>query len=160
MKGKILNVRGETKKKIMENKEIATLKDGLSKAFAEMGGKPKMLYTDAEAALASNELQEWLRRENIVHNITLRHAPLAERMIGHIKNQIVSYISEKDMDLNEEDRTTKWWEVVPPVVKKYNREHRSRSTKLTPTEAAKPENQVEVKTNLESIRKADNPQPD
>jgi hypothetical protein len=143
----------------MENKEIATLKDGLSKAFAEMGGKPKMLYTDAEAALASNELQEWLRRENIVHNITLRHAPLAERMIGHIKNQIVTYISEKDMDLNEEDRTTKWWEVVPVVVKKYNREHRSRSTKLTPNEAAKPENQVEVKTNLESIRKTDNPQP-
>jgi hypothetical protein len=143
----------------MENKEIATLKDGLSKAFAEMGGKPKMLYTDAEAALASNELQEWLRRENIVHNITLRHAPLAERMIGHIKNQIVRYISEKDMDLNEEDRTTKWWEAVPAVVKKNNREHRSSSTKLTPNKAAKPENQVEVKTNLESIRKTDNPQP-
>ena len=143
----------------MENKEIATLRDGLSKAFAELGGKPKMLYTDAEAALVSNELQEWLRREDIVHNITLRHAPLAERMIGHIKNQIVSYVSEKDMDLNVEDRATKWWDVVPAVVKKYNSKHKSRSTLMTPDNAAKPENQVEVKTNLESIRKTDNPQP-
>jgi hypothetical protein len=143
----------------LENKEIAALKDGLTKAFAELGGKPKMLYTDAEAALASNETQEWLRREDIVHNITLRHAPLAERMIGHIKNQIVSYVSEKDMDLNVEDRATKWWDVVPAVVKKYNSKHKSRSTLMTPDKAAKPENQVEVKTNLESIRKTDNPQP-
>jgi hypothetical protein len=118
-----------------------------------------MLYTDAEAALVSNEIQEWLRREDIVHNITLRPAPLAERMIGHIKNQIVSYVSEKDMDLNVEDRATKWWEVVPAVVKKYNSKHKSRSTLMTPDKAAKPENQVEVKTNLESIRKTDNPQP-
>ena len=30
---------------------------------------------------------------------------------------------------------------------------------MTPDKAAKPENQTEVKTNLESIRKMDNPQP-
>ena len=30
---------------------------------------------------------------------------------------------------------------------------------MTPNEAAKPENQQEVKTNLESIRKSDRPQP-
>jgi len=68
-------------------------------------------------------------------------------------------MSEKDMYLNEEDRTTKWWEVVPAVVKKYNQEHQSRSAMMTPEKAAKPENQTEVKTNLESIRKMDNPQP-
>ncbi len=45
------------------------------------------------------------------------------------------------------------------VVKEYNSENVSRSTKMTPNEAAKPGNQQEVKTNVESIRKSDNPQP-
>ena len=44
------------------------------------------------------------------------------------------------------------------VVKEYNSENVSRSTKMTPNEAAKASNQREVKTNLESIRKSDNPQ--
>ena len=34
-----------------------------------------MLYTDAEMALTSNEIQKWLAKERIAHNITLRHAP-------------------------------------------------------------------------------------
>ncbi len=58
-----------------------------------MGGKPQMLYTDAEPGLTSNETQSWLmRQKNVAHNITLRHAPLAERMIGHIKTQIIHAI--------------------------------------------------------------------
>ena len=51
-----------------------------------------MLYSDAEPGLTSNMTQEWLREQNIAHNITLRHAPVAERMIGHIKNQIIHAI--------------------------------------------------------------------
>ena len=45
------------------------------------------------------------------------------------------------------------------MVKKYNSKHKSRSTGMTPDKAGKPENQVDVKSNLESIRKMDNPQP-
>ena len=88
--------------------------------------------------------------KNIAHNITLRHAPVAERMIGHIKNQIFQAIRGTDK---------KWWEVVDAVVKDYNKNHKSRSTLMTPNEAADPDNQKEVKTQLESIRKSDNPQP-
>ncbi len=44
-----------------------------------------MIYTDAEQGLTSNKTQAWLKRQkNGAHNITLRHAPVAERMIGHI----------------------------------------------------------------------------
>ena len=45
------------------------------------------------------------------------------------------------------------------VVDQYNREHVSRSTQMTPNNAHKPENKSEVKTNLEAIRKSNNPQP-
>ena len=44
------------------------------------------------------------------------------------------------------------------MVKDYNENHVSRSTQMTPKEAEKKENQAEVKEQLESIRKTDNPQ--
>ena len=42
-----------------------------------MGGKPDMLYSDAEPGLTSNQTQAWLKRQkNVAPNITLRHAPV------------------------------------------------------------------------------------
>ena len=107
-----------------------------------------MLYTDAEAALTSKEIQDWLAKERIAHNITLRHAPLAKRMIGYIKNQIIRHLSPGE----------KWWQVEDEVERKYNTEHVSRSTKMTPMEASEDKNRVQVKTKLEAIRRTDNPQ--
>ena len=101
--------------------------------------------------MTSNQTQSWLKRQkNIAHNITLRHAPVAERMIGYIKNQIIHAMRGTDK---------KWWEVVDAVVKDYNENHVSRNTLMTPNDAGKKENQTEVKTQLESIKKTDNPQP-
>ena len=50
-------------------------------------------------------------------------------------------------------------EVVDGVVKEYNDNHISRNTLMTPNDARKKENQTEVKTQLESIKKTENPQP-
>ena len=108
-----------------------------------------MIFSDAEPALTSAEMQKWFSTERIAHTITLKHAPLAERMIGYIKTQIVRSMKPGD----------KWWQVVPEVVERYNKEHVSRSTKMTPMEASQEKNQQQVKTNLESIRKMDNNQP-
>ena len=133
----------------IEGKTAGDLDKALKQAFEKMRGKPEMLYSDAEPGLTSNMTQKWLREQNIAHNVTLRHAPVAERMIGHIKNQIIKEIRGNNK---------KWWEVVDKVVKDYNENHVSRSTKMTPKEAAKKENEAEVKEQLESIRKTDNPQ--
>ena len=52
-----------------------------------------MLYSDAEPGLTSNQTQSWLKRQkDLAHNITLRRAPVAERMLGYIKNQIIHAI--------------------------------------------------------------------
>ena len=45
------------------------------------------------------------------------------------------------------------------MVKEYNEKRVSRNTLMAPNDAAKKENQTKVKTQLESIRKSDNPQP-
>ena len=87
---------------------------------------------------------------NKAHIITLRHAPVAERMIGYIKNQTIHAMRGTNKT---------WWEVVDAVVKDYNEKPISRNTLMAPNGAGKKENQTEVKTQLESIRKTDNPQP-
>ena len=134
----------------MKNRDWETLKPSLETAFNRLGGKPYAIYSDAEAALTGYEAAGYFQEQEIVHNITLGHAPIAERMIGVIKERIVHQLKEP---------WQMWWNYVDDVVKEYNSENVSRSTKMTPNEAAKEENQQEVKTNLESIRKSDNPQP-
>ena len=110
-----------------------------------------MLYADAEPGLTSNKTQAWLmRQKNVAHNITLRHAPVAERMIGHIKTHVIKAIRGTNK---------RWWEVVDAVVKDYNENHVSRSTQMTPNDATKESNRDEVKQQLESIRKSGNQQP-
>jgi hypothetical protein len=49
--------------------------------------------------------------------------------------------------------------VEDEVEEKYNKLHVSRSTKMTPMEASEDKNRAKVKTNLEAIRRTDNPQP-
>ena len=45
------------------------------------------------------------------------------------------------------------------VVSEYSKEHISRNAKMTANEAHHPNNRVKAKTNLEAIRKMNNPQP-
>ena len=133
-----------------KNRNWDTIRPALERAFGRLGGKPHSIYSDAEASMTKPEAQTWFRQQGIVHNITLGHAPVAERMIGVIKNKIVEKLGEPRQN---------WWTEVDSVVDEYNREHVSRSTQMTPNNAHKPENKNEVKTNLEAIRKLNNPQP-
>lgn len=142
----------------MVNKREATIIAAMDTAFKRLGGDPKMLYTDAEGALTSNGVQDWLKDKKIIHNITLTHAGLAEKMIGYVKNRVIKHIREEDT-LRIDGLKTKWYDVMDAVVKNYNEDHVSSTTKMTPNEAAEPKHKLEVKTNLESIRRSSNPQP-
>ena len=135
----------------MKNRDWSTIRIALERAFQQMGGKPASIYSDAEAALTSDAAKAYFREKDIVHNITLGHAPVAERMIGVIKADIVHYLQNRS-------EGKKWWNVVDSVVKECNEDHVSRSAKMTPIEAARDSNRDVVKMNLEAIRKMDNPQ--
>jgi hypothetical protein len=91
-----------------------------------------MLYTDAE----SNQTQSWLKRQkNVAHNITLRHAPVAERMIGHIKSQIIHAIrGTKKKAVGSTRRRCET---------NYNENHVSRNTLMRPKDAEKNTNTSE-----------------
>lgn len=143
----------------MVDKTTPAIIAAMETAFERLGGKPRMLYTDAEGSLTSNGVRDWLKDEGIVHNITLMHAPLAEKMIGFIKNRVVQSIKEEEALKIDQDKKIKWYDVMDAVVKKYNEEHVSKTTKMTPNQAAEPENKAKVKMNLESVRRSSNPQP-
>ena len=92
-----------------------------------MGRKPDMLYSNAEPGLTSNQTQSWLKRQkNVAHNITLKHAPVAERMIGYTSSNIIHAIRGTNK---------RWWEVVDAVVRGYSENHVSRNTLMTPKDA-------------------------
>ena len=55
--------------------------------------------------------------------------------------------------------TQKWYEVLDEVIKKYNEQHISSATKMTPNEGALESNRFKVKTNLELNRKTNSVQP-
>ena len=110
-----------------------------------------MIYSDAEPGLTSNKTQAWLKRQkNVAHNITLRHAPLAERMIGYIKEPDHPCHSRHEQEVVGSSRRRGEGLQREPRQPQHADDAKGRGEK---------ENQTEVKEQLESIRKTDNPQP-
>ena len=72
----------------VDEKKAKYVKQGFINAFEKMGGEPKSIYTDAEGAITSNAIKDWLTQRSITSNITLKHAPLAEAMIKFVKNRL------------------------------------------------------------------------
>lgn len=86
----------------------------------------------------------YFKNDNIRHITTLGHAPVAERQIRTIKNMIYQRVEKTGQ---------KWHEVLFAVLLTYNNKLIHSTTKMTPKDAMKPENQLNVKLNLELKRK-------
>ena len=101
-------------------------------------GHPMSIYTDDDGAFAYKKLQEYLKSEAIRSIITLTHASVAERVIRTVKKMLGDRIKATD-------RT--WTSLLSAVLTKYNHQMTHGTTKLTPNEAHKDENEVNVKAN-------------
>ena len=101
-------------------------------------GHPMSIYTDDDGAFAYKKFQEYLEGEAINGIITLTHANVAERAIRTIKKMLGDRITATD-------RT--WASLASAVLSKYNQQMTHGTTKLTPDEAHKDENEVNVKAN-------------
>ena len=74
--------------------------------------------------------------EGITHKITMTHANVAERMIGTLKKMISDRL---------QIHKGSWTIMLKPVLDKYNSKMVHSTTGLTPNEAHKDENSIEVK---------------
>jgi hypothetical protein len=113
-------------------------------------GKPDIIYTDPDATVKGNAVKDWCRANGIVSVITRQHAPVAERAIRMIKKRISDKLKEGG-DVNYPDKGLEsiWTKHVQEAVDWYNNENVQATTNMKPVEAEKPENEFDVKTNLE-----------
>jgi len=128
----------------VKTKQIPDVKIAIEEAIKKMGQKPLTVYSDNEGAFVSNIIQAYFKDNNIRHITTLGHAPVAERQIRTIKNMIYQRVEKTGQ---------KWHEVLYAVLLTYNNKLIHSTTKMTPNEAKKPENEFTVKLNLELKRK-------
>ena len=126
------------------NKQIPTVLEATKEAIKKMGGKPETIYSDNEGAFVSNVIQAYFKENNIRHLITSSHAPVAERSIRTIKEMIYPRVEKTQQE---------WNEVLYAVLLTYNNKLVSRITHMTPQQAMKPGNHVEVKMHLEMHRR-------
>jgi hypothetical protein len=115
----------------------------MKKDVRKMGKKPETIYSDNEGAFVSKEIQKYFKDNNIRHITTLTHAPVAERQIRTIKSMIYQRVEKT----NEKRHT-----VLGQVLLVYNNRMVHSSIKMTPNEARKPANELNVKLNLQLNR--------
>ena len=117
--------------------------EAIKEDIKKMGKKPESIYSDNEGAFVSNEVQKYFKENNIRHITTLSHAPVAERQIRTIKSMIYQRV---------EKTKEKWYDVLGAVLLIYNNKMVHSSIKMTPNEARKPTNELNVKLNLQLNR--------
>ena len=129
---------------LIKTNTIPDVLEAVKECLKKMNGKPEMIYSDNEGAWSTGTLiDKYFQAEKIQHIITRSHAPVAERTIRTIKSMVYQRV---------EKTKEKWYNVIGPVVLVYNNRMVHSSVKMTPNEARKPANEVNVRLNLQLNR--------
>jgi hypothetical protein len=129
---------------LIKTNTVPDVLEAVKECLKKMHGKPEMLYSDNEGSWSTGTLiDKYFQAEKIQHIITRSHAPVAERTIRTIKSMVYQRV---------EKTKEKWYNVIGPVVLVYNNRMVHSSVKMTPNEARKPVNEVNVRINLQLNR--------
>ena len=146
----------------MKYKDRFEWMSAIEKLLGKMG-RPKIIMTDPDSSITSNEMDEWFRRNtDIKHFITRRHAAFAERALRDFKQIMYKKVKAE---------VKRWTEYIPEVLERMNTKKQSndeddeeiyphKATGFPPNEAAKPENWFEVHNNMEMQAKHNRQYPD
>ena len=119
------------------NKNTPSIVKGFTQAIQELGA-PQTIYSDQEKSIQSNEFKDFLDKHNTTLILThSSHAAMAERAIRTVKERLAKI----RFDGNRGHTDT----IIANIVKEYNDNNINKITKLTPNDAAKPENEEEVR---------------
>ena len=138
-------------------KQIPDFLAGLMECITNMKHKPKFIYSDEEGALTSNDIQAYLKRENIEVIMTRNHAHFVERFIRTFKFMLRKRI---DHDLEQGKTNIQWTDYVFQILLTYNNKNQHSSIDMTPAEATKKDNHIDVKVNLDVRAKHGRPYPE
>ncbi len=99
--------------------------------------------------MKGNAVKDFCRENKIVSVITRQHAAVAERAIRTIKKRISDKLKKGGDKYPDKGLESIWTKHVQEAVDWYNKENVQATTNMKPVEAEKPENEFDVKTNLE-----------
>ena len=148
----IIAINTFTKKLYVDSIKLKTAsadwKPAMDRVIAKLG-KPNVIYTDPDSSLLSNALKKWFADNEIENVITRQHAAVAERAIRTIKKRLDDKLESDDASYPDGEPDSYWTKHIKEVVEWYNEEHVQANTNMKPIDAEKPENEFDVKTNLE-----------
>jgi len=104
-------------------------------------GTPQQIMSDREGAWESTEFVKLLNQHKIKHIISSSPPPFSERAVQELKNMIHTRLD--GLDLEKE----KWVELLPAVLKKYNNRVHG-TTGMSPNDARKDENNIQIYLNI------------
>ena len=141
----------------VEDKQTRDIIDALERGFRQMGGKPKVLYSDREGGIMSTVTQGYLEGQGVKSIFTRHHAAFVERQIRTIKSMILKRVEQW---VNRDPPNWKEWRERPflaRICNIRNGERENATTGMTPVDAEHPDNREQVHTRLELQRKTDRP---
>ena len=129
----------------IRSKQIPDFLAGLIECLNNMKKKPKFIYSDEEGALTSHAVKGYLEKENIYIITTRNHAHFVERFIRTFELMLRKRI---DYDM-QQGKEVQWHNYIFPILLTYNNKNEHNTTGLTPADATKHENALDVKMNIE-----------
>ena len=112
--------------------------EATKEALKKMGKKPKILYTDDERGIASQEFNSFIEDEGIELYRTRGHPAFAERMIRTFKDMLFKRV---EADEKKGKNNIQWVDYILEIMLTYNNKNKHSATGMTPKEASKKENE-------------------
>ena len=122
--------------KPLKDKKGETIVNALKEIFKESGRRPAKLWTDKGREFFNKDVRDLVE---LYATENEEKSSIAERWIRTMKEKMFKYFTDYN--------TNKYIDVLPDLVEDYNNTVHS-STKLTPTDASKEENELKVWRNL------------
>ena len=125
----------------LKDKKTESVSLAFDEIFKKAERKPVMLWTDKGSEFISKHFKEFLKKKKIklYHTETEEKSSIVERWNRTMKNRMWKMFSANN--------NTVYWDKLDKLVNVYNNTKHS-STKMTPTEASKKENEEKVFINL------------
>ena len=120
----------------LKNKKAQTIVKALKEIFKESGRRPDKLWTDKGTEFFNKDVRDLVY---LYATENEEKSSIAERWIRTMKENMFKYFTDNN--------TNKYIDVLPDLVEDYNNTVHS-STKFTPVEASKKENELKVWRNL------------
>ena len=119
----------------------ADIIEATKEALRKMGKKPKMVYTDDERGIASQEFNDFIEDEGIELYRTRGHPAFAERMIRTFKDMLFKRV---EADEKKGKKNIQWVDYILEIMLTYNNKNIHSAINMTPKEASKKEHEFKA----------------